>query len=342
MLIKRLERAIARSAVNPVLQTWGHWQARSYDLSNTIILASSPRGGSTWLAEIVGTLPGYPLLYEPLNRNRNPECHRLGFTSVTYMPVDADADDATKKTYLYQVLTGANLSSRLASLSHFRPDHYLRFKGYLVKFIHANLLLYWMLHQFPIRAVFMVRHPCAVVSSQLQNPYWQYAHSRDWVNSMSEVISENLLRDYPHLLEVYRTVKTKEEGLAFIWAMQNYVPLNQPHPHPWYLMSYERLVMDGKREINRLFHYLKEAVPTQAYEQLTTPSRTTQAGSNVLSGKSRLSGWQEKLTPQQIDSILAIVHRVGIDFYSDALEPDYDRLFPLELPAGESAAIEVK
>lgn len=340
MLTKRLERTIARSIVNPALQTWGHWQARKYDVGKTIVVASSPRGGSTWLAEIVGTLPGYPLLYEPLNRNRNPECHRFGFTSVTYMPVDAD--EATKKTYLYQVLSGANLSSRLASLSHFRPDHYLRFKGYLVKFIHANLLLCWILRQFPIRAVFMVRHPCAVVSSQLQNPYWQYAHRRNWANSMSEVIPENLLQDYPHLLEVYHAVKTKEEGLAFIWAMQNYVPLNQPHPHPWYLMSYERLVMDGEREVNHLFHYLKEPVPGQVYEQLTTPSRTTQAGSNVLSGKSRLSGWQEKLKPQQIDSILEIVHRVGIDFYSDALEPDYDRMFSSGLSTGGSQAIEMK
>lgn len=326
MLIKRLERAVIRATVNPILRTYGSINNKHYNIENTIVVASSARGGSTWLAEIIGSLPGYPILFEPLNPNRNPNCKKYGFTSLTYVP--ASVEDPIKQDYLQQVFTGANLSSRLALLENFRPEQYLGFRGFLVKFISANLLLYWAMHQFPLRAIFMVRHPCAVVSSQLHNPQWGWAKNFDWAHNIkSNLIPQNLLVDYPHLAEIHRNIKTVEEGLALGWAVRNYVPLSQPKPHPWYLTTYERLVIEGQHEVDRLFKFLGQPVPREAYERLKVPSITTQSGSNPIKGINQLSTWREKLTTRQIDLILNVVNQVGIDFYSDAIEPDYKKLF---------------
>lgn len=319
-----LEKYI-KTTVNPVLQAWGSSNSKHYNINNTIVVASSPRGGSTWLAEIIGSLPGYPIINEPLYRQKNPECEKYGFTtSLTYVP--ASEEEPSKRDYLHQIFTGANLSVKIAFLQHFRLTQYLSFRGFLVKFCHANMLLYWALHQFPLRAVFMIRHPCAVVSSQLLRRGWKHAEKCNWENRIDKVIPQNVAVDYPHLLDVYRRVKTKEEGLAFIWAMQNYIPLSQPKPHPWCLTIYERLVMEGQREVDRLFQFLGEPVPREAYERLKIPSVTTPSDSNIRKGKNQLSGWKEKLTADQIDRILDVVHQVGIDFYSDALEPEYEKL----------------
>lgn len=327
MLVKHLKGTVIQSAINPIVKTWGRSNSKRYNINNTIVIASSPRSGSTWLTEIIGSLPGYPIINEPLYREKNPECTKYGFTtSAPY--VSAYEDDPIKQGYLHQIFTGANLSTNLASLEHFHPAQYLGFRGFLVKFCHANMLLYWALRQFPLRAVFTIRHPCAVVSSQLRHPGWNYAHksNRDWPNTLEKIVPSNLAIDYPHLVEIYRRVKTKEEGLAFIWAMQNYIPLSQPKPHPWCLTVYERLVVEGQREVERLFQFLGEPVPREAYKRLKIPSTTTKADSNIMNGMNQLSGWKDKLTPHQIDTILNVVHQVGIDFYSDALEPDYQKL----------------
>lgn len=325
MINKRFQRWVLKPALKPVFWTWKHNNLKHYDMKNTIVVASSGRGGSTWLAEIIGSLPGYPLIYEPLNRRRYREEKyiKYGLNDI-YIP------DSRKQIYLQQLFTGANFAPNLVSLNHFRLDQFLGFQGFVVKFIKANLLLYWMLRQFPVRAIFMVRHPCAVISSQLSNRYWRAARSRDWASWFDELSHkpswQELMANYPHLAELSRRVKTTEEGFAFTWAMNNYVPLSQPKPHPWYLTTYERLALEGEREVDRLFQFLGKATPVGAYERLGVPSFSTQADSNIALGRNKLTGWKKKLTPQQIDTILNIVHQVGINFYSDDIEPDYEKL----------------
>ncbi|MGF1480889.1 MAG: hypothetical protein ACFB4I_15620 [Cyanophyceae cyanobacterium] len=329
---ERFKRAAIRTAANPFLQIWGRINARCYDIDNTLIVASSGRGGSTWLAEIVGTLPGYPILYEPLNLKRNPDC--LKYFSYSSYPQNVESN-SLQNAYLRQIFTGANLSARLVLLSHFKPEQYLNFKGFIVKFIGLNLRLYPTLKQFPLRTLFMVRHPCAVVASQLRSPHWSWAHTLDWKHwedhdsSLLGLLLEcpTLFMEYPHLKEVQQRLRTPEEGLAFVWAVQNYLPLNQPKPHPWCLTTYEKLVVEGEQEIARLFQYLGKPVPAQAYQHLKIPSSSTETSSNLASGINPLSGWKNKLDHCQIDNILNIVRQVGINFYSDNLEPAYRQLF---------------
>jgi len=71
------------------------------------------------------------------------------------------------------------------------------------------------------------------------------------------------------------------------------------HSHPC-LTIYERLVMEGEREVDRLFQFLGEPVPREAYERLKIPSVTTPSDSNLRKGKNQLSGWKEKLQPTRL------------------------------------------
>lgn len=234
---------LSRSTLDSILKAWGQNNAKSYDIRNTIAVASSGRGGSTWLAELIGTLAGYPIIWEPLHLGKNPECEQYGFDWQTYIP--SYKEEQQKKAYLKQLLTGANLSTAVVSSLAFEPYEFLRFRGFLVKFVCANLLLHWMLHQFPIRAILMIRHPCAVVSSQLCHSAWND------ITKENITFPQNLADDFPHLREIYYRIETTEEVLAFEWALQTYIPLVQQAPHPWYLTTYEKLINDGKDEVNR-------------------------------------------------------------------------------------------
>ncbi|MFC2029461.1 hypothetical protein ACFLWA_01890 [Chloroflexota bacterium] len=311
-------RSLRRPILNAGLRLLGKALSLGRDATDTIIVASSPRGGSTWLAEVIGTLPGYPMLFEPLNVNRNPECEEYGFTWQTYVP--PGADEPQKREYLEQVFTGRNLSTRLVTRRHFSAGQFLRLRGYLPKFTNANLLLYWMLEQFPVRAVLMIRHPCAVVSSQLRHGGW------DVVTKENLTLPAGIESSYSHLRDLHERIESQEEALALEWATQTYIPLSQLEPHPWYLTTYERLLTDGPDELDRIFNYLGVSPPEQAFQQLRIPSGTARPDSDIARGQASVSGWRERLTSAQVERIMKVVREAGIDFYDDGPLPDYEKL----------------
>jgi hypothetical protein len=48
----------------------------------------------------------------------------------------------------------------------------------------------------------------------------------------------------------------------------------------------------------------------------------------------QLSKWRDRLSDRQIDRILEIANAFGLDFYTDELEPDYERLSKLQTATG--------
>lgn len=307
-------------AADLALGVYGRARARHYDRRSTIAVASSGRGGSTWLAEIIATLPGYVLQWEPLHLRNNPECVRHGFTWQNYVRPGTDA--LAKRAYLDRVLRGEDLSTRTLTSLNFDLGRLVRLQGYVVKFVNANGLLYWMQEENPVPAVLMVRHPCAVVASQL-------VHTWSGLRKEDCTIPELLFEDYPQFAAVYERIREPEEVLAFEWAIQTHVPLSQPQPHPWFLTTYERLVDDGRTEVDRIFAYLGRPAPEAAYGQLRTASATTAEHSNVASGKNPLEGWTTRLSSVQIGNVLRVAHDMGVECYSEELHPDYARM-PVE------------
>jgi hypothetical protein len=49
-------------------------------------------------------------------------------------------------------------------------------------------------------------------------------------------------------------------------------------------------------------------------------------------GSHQLSKWKRHLTSDQIDRVLGITHSFGIDWYTEDLEPDYEKLNSLQRP----------
>jgi hypothetical protein len=147
-----------------------------------------------------------------------------------------------------------------------------------------------------------------------------------WGFSKDQVtIPNGLFDEYPHYRDAFADVEQTEEILAFVWATQVGVPLSQPRPHPWLLVTYEHLASRGEAEVKRIFDYLGEDVPAGAYETLHRASATTQDGSNVAKGESPLIGWRERLSSQQVENIMNVVRRMGVNLYSEDLMPDADQ-----------------
>ncbi|NRB40062.1 MAG: sulfotransferase domain-containing protein [Pseudomonadales bacterium] len=298
--------------VDMLLRAYGGVRANSYDANNTLLAFSSPRGGSTWLGEILATIQGYNVLWEPLHLGSHPKAKAYGFGWQSYFGQDAVVDDR-KREFFELLFSGRLLSSSLTKYTLSVKDLAL-FRGYIVKFVNANMLLPWLSEEFGLRSIFMIRHPCAVVASQMEFGAWSHL-SKEKIS-----VPDKIAEDFPHILSAFDKVTSYEECLAFQWAVQNYVPLEN-RSDKWLFTTYEEFVQDGACQLGRLFEYLQIQVPESALGQLNVPSAMTAKGSNVSKGKDRLSGWRSSLSTKQIDSVLSVAHSVGVDLYTDELMP---------------------
>jgi hypothetical protein len=317
--------------VEGALRAYGRLRARRYDVRNTLVVSGSPRSGTTWVAELVATLPGHFILFEPIFPARNPEVRRHGFYTDTYLSPDDPAPE--QQDYMRRLLSGADITVSRLLVRRFQMISLLCFQGMIAKFVHGNLLLPWMLHRFPLRAVLVVRHPCAVVASQLKSESWEplrisveSGEIRDRIESGNWRWPDALAQRFPPLHEAFCSIETFEEYLTFDWLIQNYVPLALPRSPALFVTTYEKLVEEEAAEMTRIFNHFGHAIPPRAHAQFRRPSATTVQSSNVATGRNPLTTWTHTLSLNQTEQILEFTHRFGVDFYSDDLTPDYDRL----------------
>lgn len=306
-LARRVQRRI-----NPwLLRLTTH---RSAGIEQTLVVAGSPRSGTTWLAELVSALPGAAVLFEPLQSNEVPEARQCGFHRGTCL-VPGQVDDA-KQQYLERALRGEVRNAW--TVSRISLWEAARHRFWIVKFVHANLLLGWLCERFPVRPpALIIRHPCSVVASQLK--MWQAHCWRE--EELQEVLA---LR--PEFRPLVEGLQTPAQRLAALWCIEQSGPLSLPRPWPFRLVCYERLVRGGADELERLLTGWELPLTAAAVERLGVASTTTQRDSHLLRRGDPLAAWRKKLNRSQIAEILEVVAAFGLDFYSEELEPDYERL----------------
>jgi hypothetical protein len=199
----------------------------------------------------------------------------------------------------------------------------IRPRLWIVKEIGANYLIEWIVGTFPIRKpVLIVRHPCATVASRL---------AQGWAPKAADAKIKQLAarRRFPHLEALCQGLTDPFEVMAARWCLKNYIPLSLA-PRPFHIVAYESLVTRGVADLLPMFADWKIDVPAEIEHSLGRLSATTKSGAGQ---RSRIDQWKRALTQEQIDRILRVVRDFGMDFYSDDLEPDYQRLYGKPLSA---------
>lgn len=303
--------------------------AADCDLRDTIIVAGAPRSGTTWVAELFRELDGYKLLNEPLFLSNYPKAQEAGFSWRTYLLPDAHAPRA--EAYLHDALTGRMplgpgwYFQRNSALG--RLVEHATHRRLVVKFCRAGRMLRWMTSTFDVRGtVLVIRHPCAVVASQLHHGGWEaegLVHDLEAREALGEIPDHV----YQRHEDTLASLKTRLEVMTAVWCLDYYMPLLE-HGNgdvPWTLLPYERLVTRGKEELERVLSSFGASLSESLIAQLRTPSYS--AKGDVQAPEQQLSKWRRRLSEEQIDIVLEIVDRMGLSRYYDrAIEPDYEAL----------------
>jgi len=304
------------------------------DSHDTIIIAGAPRSGTTWLAEIIENIPEYSSVLEPLNPAWFPLSYKVGFRPHMFLPNNADWKEGKK--HLEDILTGKVIS--IKPLYRLTPSNIvtrLSSNKLVVKFIRANLILPWISENFKYRAIiFIIRHPCAVVLSQLRTGFCGYTHpgqpDRNYFPKKEEILNEACKIKFINkdLLKKIQNISSVEEILAVLWCLDNLIPLyylKNNKPSKWIFTTYEQLSTDGLKEIHRICDIIQEKKGLKnMLKHLEVPSITTfmKKSSNVTKNNLQISKWKRDLSEKQIEKILNIVNWFNLDLYNYDSLPD--------------------
>ena len=302
----------------------------SRNVEDTIVVAGAPRSGTTWVAELLRELNDYKLFNEPLFLSNYPEAREAGFSWRTHIAPEAQHSKA--EAYLRNALTGRmplgpgwhfQASSVLGKLIEHGTKHRM-----VAKFCRAGRLLQWMGETFSVGGVvLLIRHPCAVISSQLRHGRWdadQLVHDLESVDALGEMPTETFER----YRGMFNSLSSRLEVMTAVWCLDYYIPLlgDESKSFPWLLLPYERLVRQGHHELERVGSFLSVDIPDSIKHSLDRPSFSAQ-GDVRKEPVSQLRKWKDHLSESQIATILEIVDRFDLSrFYSSAPEPDYDIL----------------
>jgi hypothetical protein len=269
------------------------------DYRSSIFLAGTERSGTTWISDIINYKGEYRYLFEPFWPHKVALCSQ--FRPQQYLrPED-------ENPYFLQTAEQI-LSGKIRNLWVDKYHRTFIARQRLIKDVRANLFLKWLHTHFPQMPIALImRHPCAVVRSQLREK-WQPNLKRDFL------AQNDLVADFLQPVEKeIEEVTSKFDAHLFRWCVQNYVPLRQFQKGEIHLAFYENFCVDPETEISRLFGYLDKPYSPEALSGLSTPSPVTQPGSPIMTGGDLIDSWRKHISPEQVKRAVEIMSLFGLD-----------------------------
>lgn len=299
-------------------------------VNDSIVISGTPRVGSTWLMEILLTLPSYKSVFEPFHKDWFPKVKELSLPPRPYL--HPYQNNPQLRNYLENVFRGKIISQ--IPRYKFKPGNISRrlfAKNVVAKFVRANRLLPWITNNFELKGTFlMIRHPCATILSQLKTGIYGYFYTKTkgaapTKNMVLREASEiQQIKENKELMRKLDMINSQIEVLAAIWSMDNYIPLYYLKPKDYYLVVYEKLISEYEQEVKKYFEFIGENTPQSVYKMFKKPSMLTMETDKPYVGSSmQLEKWKKEFTDKQITKILKVANWFGLDFYSEEVEPDY-------------------
>lgn len=275
--------------------------------SQAILLAGSGRSGTTWLSDVLATVPGTQRIFEPLRQAARWDPALA--TSVRSPYLRPDGDYLQWHALLYRVLTGRCRTYWTDSKrTSFFPDRLL------IKEIRANFMLGYVHDHFGPRIVYLLRHPCAVVASRVR---------LGWRINLGDLLrQEELVEDHlsgwvPHM---ERARNDPVASHAIWWAVESRVAALQLATRRHFRSYYERLVLNPRESVGEMLAWLGLEGCRIGEERFKRSSHTTWGGDGAGDREvsiQRLSSWKRQLSAEEQRLVLDWASRLEVTHYGE-------------------------
>lgn len=297
-------------------------------MESSILLAGSGRSGSTWLADVIGRLTQKRVVFEPLlpnmfdkpafafryHKTDHPDNEGADKEFRLFVPANMKQEDFYHS--LQKVFSGNIPRNRWRD----RRLNTIKFKGRVIKDIRTNLYLPYISNNFPkVPLLCIMRHPCAVISSQ---------YFLGWQDGLDEILKqEDLVSKLPEkVLPILREADSLIEKLSLRWCIENYIPLTEVNARKCCYLSYEHLAMKEEEEWEVLLQAIgfgNKAVDKQKLRNIKGMTKKKKVELN--DHKKLLFGWKNKLSNSNQKTIMKMVTLFGLNQIYNLEDPLPDR-----------------
>lgn len=277
------------------------------------VISGSPRGGTTWLYEVIEKNSNGFGIWEPLHPKSMQDFYK-DTNQWFHKFVPANEKNEELEKYFNALLKGHFITeSLLQKNSKFRT--YKSTSFLLQKYCRLSPLLPWFSNFFPeVKIVQMYRNPLAVVSSQMRHGAWNYKKE---YNGYELTGLEYQPSYYQQFEEVLSTIKHPEEVLAATWALDMIPTLNYESPNVL-KMKYEELFSNPELNFAKIFEFFDLKLPDNLSDIIKKPSSTTKQGSNIIDNpEQQLLTWKKHLNEEQTNRVRVILSKFGFSQIGD-------------------------
>lgn len=304
----RARKAYANARLNRLAKR------NDFDPREALLIFSDPRGGSTWITEMIQHIPRTALVWEPLHLDYTDAFREIGFGWRQYIPEDAEWEEA--RATFEQIFRGRLLNEKIYDASTL--DLLKQADRLIVKLCRGNALLPWLTRQFAFRhkPIYLVRHPFAVAASQMRFGAWDrkrggFGIPRGRYNEL-----------YTRHADFLRGIETKEEALVATWCLTNLVPLRHPKNNvDWITVTYETLLLRPEPTLERIFESWQMPLPAGVLDQVRQPSQMTKEATFQTSIEAQLRKWQDQFSDEQVCRMTGVLDYFEVEFYDAGVKP---------------------
>jgi hypothetical protein len=300
-------------------------------MPDPIIILGFGRSGTTWLSDIISKTTGSLILFEPLHPSVTDLSREYAYSHIGNNETDDVLKDflnkVINKQYQKMWLLRNHVPTRLEETSPdflellWRECNVIGMKG-----IRMNFMIEWLYKNISQKIVFIMRHPCAVISSiKNRSNFWEFGWPDTYNLFLEKTIRSLEFSNHPiqQHLELVESAQTYVEKLAIMWSITHAISLPMLDHMNLPFFTYENLYTNPFEETRKILSYLGIEGKNIHPSHLFTPSMTTM---KTFHGMQNLESkihekmlsifWEKTLDTSEIDAIMKIVSRFGLSFYS--------------------------
>ena len=293
-----------------------------------ILVTGSHRSGSSWVGKMLSLSPSVAYIYEPFNIQYTPRLCRAKFTHwFTYICAQNESlysnelNDCINFRYpLLHAIKSITSLKDAAKLSrdYFRTIKYkVTNKRPLLKDPIALFSAEWLVKEFNMDAVVLIRHPAAFAGS-LKSSKWTHPFNHFLEQPL---LMEQHLSEYKQEIEKYANDNNNKDHVGqaiLLWNLIHHMILHyQKNNKDWIFMKHEDLSENPVREFKTIYNKLGLNFSTDIENTIKSFSSTNNSSGIKRDSKSNIWSWKKRLSTEEIKRIKKHTHKISSQFYTD-------------------------
>ena len=284
-----------------------------------ILLLSSPRGGSTWLMEVIASEPGMRFVNEPL-RPEFVDKARLPTQLDELPPLERKILDVpySAEKQFRALFTDHRITRHYGPYDFFSPQFHWLTTRRIIKEVHSLGIADWIFQQdLGFKVIYLLRHPMPTALSNARG-----CTLRAEANLRHKSFRERYLTKAQ--VELGWTVLhdgSEFEKQILEWCLDNIVPwkIVTTRPHDWLILTYEELVLSPDRSLRLIADRLGLRHFDRLRRVMTRPSASTYDSRLKLvrssDPESLVQEWRSSVSAEMEAQAHTIIQEFGVSAY---------------------------